>query len=79
MLECSFKSCLESKVCPHVSQEKVAFTFVEFSSEFLPVSTLKLLILLGLSDDELIAFLKIFIFEDATSLKILLKAMALSV
>ncbi len=32
MLECSFKPCIESKVCPHVSQEKVAFTFVEFFS-----------------------------------------------
>ena len=32
MLECSFKSCIESKVCPHVSHEKVAFTFVEFFS-----------------------------------------------
>jgi hypothetical protein len=29
---CSVKTCLELKVCPHVSQEKVAFTFIEFFS-----------------------------------------------
>ena len=76
MLVCSFKYCLESKDCPHVSHEKVAFTFVEFSSEFLPLSTLKLLNLVGFIDEELITFLKIFIFEDATSLKILPKKFA---
>ena len=32
MLECSFKSCIESKVCPHVSHENVVFRFVEFFS-----------------------------------------------
>ena len=32
MLVCSFKTCLELNVSPHVSQENVAFTFVEFFS-----------------------------------------------
>jgi hypothetical protein len=56
MLVCSFKSCLELKVSPHVSHEKVALTFVEFSSEFLPLSTSKLLNLFGFADEELITF-----------------------
>jgi len=32
MLECSFKSWIESKVCPHVSHEYVVFAFVKFLS-----------------------------------------------
>ena len=32
MLECAFKSCIESKVCPHVSHEYVVLTFVKFLS-----------------------------------------------